>query len=112
MRSGNLKIERLADLKRTWKVSMAALVMWAQKTGAITSNHARYLWSQFSARRIKIKEPIEIPQEKPSLIYEMINLHLGDLNYSFEELQKLLCLIKEEIEEKFIPNTTSIRLVR
>lgn len=110
--TGKLTIAKLADLKRYWKVSMQAILVWAQKLGAITNNHARYLWSQFSAMRIKIKEPIDIMQEKPTLIDEMINLHLNDLNYSKEELSSLLCLLSEEFEDKYFQMHRTIRIVR
>jgi len=91
---GRLSIEKLVDLKRYWKVSMQAILKRGQQLGIIEYNHARYLWSQFSVRGIKKREPIDIEKEKPSLLNEILNFYYsedgGEL--SKEELSKLLHL--------------------
>ena len=107
-----LTIAKLADLKRHWKISMQSIVYWAQKMEAITSNQARYLWSQFSSLRIKKNEPVEIERESPSFIYEMVDFYLNKMHYTIDKLSEKLCLRKDEFEESYLPIKGNLRLVR
>jgi Zn-dependent peptidase ImmA (M78 family)/DNA-binding XRE family transcriptional regulator len=109
---GKLTIEKLADLKRYWKVSMQAIVYWAQKMKAITSNQARYLWSQFNSLRIKYHEPVEIQSEQPKFLFEIVDFFMTNLHYSEEALTDILCLNPRELNEMYLPQRNNIRLVR
>ena len=83
-------LEKLAGLKRYWKVSIASLIYRAKSLKTITYNQERYLWTQYNAAGYRRKEPVELPKETPSIIQDLINLHLNDLGYSEEELSKIL----------------------
>jgi Zn-dependent peptidase ImmA (M78 family) len=107
-----LTLQKLADLKRYWKVSMQAILYWAECLKVVTKNQARYLWSQFYTLRIKIKEPIEIPAERPSLISEIINAFLVRLNYTKEELAATLHLPVVDFKERYLNNDAMLRIVR
>jgi Zn-dependent peptidase ImmA (M78 family) len=101
--SGNkLTIQKLADLKRYWKVSMQAILYWATTLECATENQARYLWSQFNSLRIRVKEPIEIPVEKPSLLKEIINSFTHKLGYTKDELLDLVKLNAKDFNELYI----------
>lgn len=102
--SGKLTIQKLADLKRYWKVSMAAILVWAERLNTISQNQAKYLWAQFSAMGMRKREPIDIGIETPVLLYGIIKAHTEQLEYSIDDLSKLLCLSKEEFEERYIPS--------
>jgi Zn-dependent peptidase ImmA (M78 family) len=99
-----LTLQKLADLKRFWKVSMQAILYWATTLKTVTDNQARYLWSQFNALRIKVKEPIEIPTEKPSLLKEIISGFTQRLGYTNDELLDLLKLNAKDFNELYINN--------
>jgi len=93
-----LSLQKLANLKRHWKVSMAALIMRATTISAITQNQAQYLWMQLGKAGYRRKEPIEISKETPTLIKQFISLHLKDLEYTMAQLSKmLLCEMDEFI---------------
>lgn len=82
----------LAALKPEWKVAMQSLLIRARSLKAVSPNQERYLWQQFSMKRMRLREPPELdfPPEKPSTVRDMIKLHLDSLGYSLEELAELL----------------------
>lgn len=93
-----LSLQKLANLKRRWKVSMAALIMRATTISAITQNQAQYLWMQLGKAGYRRKEPIEISKETPTIVKQLISLHLRDLEYTMAQLSKmLLCEMDEFI---------------
>lgn len=108
----NLTIAKLVDLKRYWKISMQAMVYWAQRMEAITANQARYLWSQFNSLRIKEKEPIEFETELPSFIFEIVNFYLNKKSFTIDSLSEKLCLNKSEFENGYLPSQNNMRLIK
>jgi Zn-dependent peptidase ImmA (M78 family) len=96
-----LDLKRLAELKPEWKVSMQALLYWAEQLGYVTENQARYLWQQFNAKKIRFREPpeLDLEPERPSVMPKLINLHLGQLGYSVGELSKLMRMHEQEFIE-------------
>lgn len=103
-----LTLEKLANLKLFWKVSMASLLFRAHYLGVITQRHYRYLWTQISKYGYKRREPIEldIPKEKPSLMDEIIKLHMDELGYSISDLSKLVLLYEDEFLNLYTQNNT------
>lgn len=95
----DLSLPKLANLKRYWKVSMAALLKRAEELNTITPNQARYLWSQMSRAGYKTREPIEldVAGEQPYLLHEIIETHQTELGYSVEDLRKLIPLNDDEL---------------
>lgn len=95
----DLSLPKLANLKRYWKVSMAALLKRAEELNTIKPNQARYLWSQMSKAGYKTREPIEldVSGEQPRLLHELIETHQKELEYSEDDLRMLLPLNDEEL---------------
>jgi Zn-dependent peptidase ImmA (M78 family) len=96
-------------LKRKWKISMSALIRRSKDLSILTENQYRY-WMQKMAPYRK-KEPVQVPQEKPSLYRELINTYKEELNYSKEELCKILSINKEMYDEMYEEKENRIRLV-
>jgi Zn-dependent peptidase ImmA (M78 family) len=109
---GKLTIAKLADLKRYWKTSMQAILYWAEKLKTVTANQARYLWSQFYSLGIKIIEPIEVPFEKPSLLFEIVNSFIDHLGYSKPQLAELLNLYEADLVQYYSPDYGGLKVVR
>jgi Zn-dependent peptidase ImmA (M78 family)/transcriptional regulator with XRE-family HTH domain len=82
----------LARLKPEWRVAMQSLLYRAEQLGYIAKPQAQYLWKQFSARKIKLREPPELdfPPELPTLVPRLFQLHMTDLSYSLEDMQQVL----------------------
>ena len=57
-------------------------------------------------------EPISLPEEKPFILKEIINLHKKELNYSNAELARIVKLNENEFCERFIERTiTKLKVV-
>jgi Zn-dependent peptidase ImmA (M78 family)/DNA-binding XRE family transcriptional regulator len=105
-----LNLEKLADLKRYWKISMQAILYKAKKLDLIKDNTYRYLLTQFRSLNYHINEPkdLEVPLEKPTLIKEVLDTYLNDLEYSKAELAQLLCLNLDDFNDLYYPSRLKI----
>ncbi|MGH7871082.1 MAG: helix-turn-helix domain-containing protein, partial [Candidatus Binatia bacterium] len=70
-------LQKLAVLKRYWKVSMGALIERASQLNKITERTRQYLWTQMSKAGYKTKEPLMFDglNESPNLLKEIIDVH-------------------------------------
>lgn len=100
-----LTVERLASLKRRWKVSMNAIVTNSHKRRMISEWEARMLRMQMASNGItRTREPaLSLPVEKPVLLSELLDFHLHDLDYSLSEVSDLVGLHEPELLSKFQP---------
>ena len=90
----------LADLKPRWKVSIQALVRRAYTLNIISQRQYKYLMQQISQHGWRLKEPIEIPFEKPRALSQMAEMMYGkpinykklasDINFSVRLCKELL----------------------
>jgi Zn-dependent peptidase ImmA (M78 family)/transcriptional regulator with XRE-family HTH domain len=89
----------LANLKPEWRMAMAALLYRAKQLEFVNDNQTRYLWQQFTAHKIRMREPPELdfPSEKPTLLPKLLSLHLEELGYSISELASMLFIREEEL---------------
>lgn len=110
---GDLNLERLASLKKYWKVSMAAILKNALNLGKLTQRQYQYLWTQMGIAGYRLKEPpeLDVTQEKPTLLSELIELHLKDLGYTVEQLSQKLALFVDEFIATYITPKSHLRLV-
>lgn len=102
-RGRRVTLELLASLKPEWKVAMQALLVRATSLNCVTSNQARYLWQQISARGWRLREPAELdfPIEAPTVLPAIVKAHLSDLGYSLAELTKLVKIRESEFIEMY-----------
>jgi Zn-dependent peptidase ImmA (M78 family)/transcriptional regulator with XRE-family HTH domain len=110
----NLSLEKLANLKRYWKVSMSALLKHSYKLGQLSERQYKSLWIEMGTRGYRLNEPRElsIPQEKPLLLMELIDLHRQKLEYTLKDLSQLVRLFLDEFIELYIPTQKHLRLVQ
>lgn len=107
-----LSIEKLADLKSYWYVSMAALLKYANTLEMVTGNQYRYLWMQMGSLGFRRNEPVTIPKESPGLIREMIDAYLSDLGYTKEELASVLHITLPELEDMYLDGKRKLKIIR
>lgn len=109
-----LTLDKLADLKRYWKVSMASLVYKAKELRTINENQARYLWSQFRTLNYHVQEPpeLKVMVERPILLKEITDAFLNNLAYSMKELAELLCLNVEDFEDLYLQQKVWLKVVK
>ncbi len=96
-------LRQTANLKRYWKVSMAAIAMRADKLGMITPYQKKSFFIQMSKLGYRKNEPHEPPREHPKAINKLIDYHLNVLKYSMEELAKSLFIKVSEFQEMYNP---------
>lgn len=101
-----LKFSDLAPLKRSWGVSMSAVVMRARETGTISPSRATELWREISRRGWMKREPeqFDISGEVVGVLYEeLIELHLSQLEHTPQSLSGLINLNLEDTRQRIIP---------
>ncbi len=109
-----LTLEKLATLKRYWKVAMSALLYRAQELGTISQRQAKRLWVQMGKAGYRTREPVElaIPIESPSLLQEIIDLHRDELKYSVPQLAQVLALHDHEVRSLYMGQKTRLSIVK
>jgi Zn-dependent peptidase ImmA (M78 family)/DNA-binding XRE family transcriptional regulator len=109
-----VNLSKLAELKRYWKVSMAALLVRAGKVGAITSRQSQYLWMQLSKAGYRTKEPaqLDVARETPRLLSNIINYHLSENHLTAEEVSGLIGIHHHEFRRMYLEEQPSVRKVR
>jgi Zn-dependent peptidase ImmA (M78 family) len=100
----DISLAKLADLKRYWKVSMAALLKRAADLEVITPRKARSLWVELGKAGYRKREPLELdlPRESPSLLSEIVKAYTDDMDYSVSELARMLSLTGEEVTQIYL----------
>lgn len=106
----DLSLAKLADLKRYWKVSMAALLKRAADLETITPRKARSLWVELGKAGYRKREPseLDLPRESPSLIDEIMQAYTDDMGYSVAELARMLDLTESETIEMYFEREKAI----
>lgn len=106
-----ISLDRLGQLKLHWKMSMQAILVWADKLGAVSGYRKRQLWQQISSKGFRSAEPFEelMPRERPALFRQLIEVHVRDLGYAEEELAKKLQLFPSELREQFFQQPRIVR---
>src|SRR5260370_10566357 len=66
----------LANLKPEWRMAVASLLYRAKQLGFVNDNQTRYLLQQFTAHKIRMREPPELdfPSEKPTTMPKVLLL--------------------------------------
>jgi Zn-dependent peptidase ImmA (M78 family)/transcriptional regulator with XRE-family HTH domain len=97
-----LTFDRLYALKMVWRLSMKALIVRAQKTGAVDQTVALRLFKQYSARGYNAAEPYPVPPEPTTIIPSAIEVHLRDHDYTPTELATgVAFLFDDDFAEEF-----------
>lgn len=86
----NLNLEKLASLKRHWRISMACILRRAQDTERISDYKAQQLWKLMSKLGYRTQEPVLVPQEELTLLPEVIRVHREDLGYTEEDMLRVM----------------------
>jgi Zn-dependent peptidase ImmA (M78 family)/transcriptional regulator with XRE-family HTH domain len=112
----NISLERLATLKRYWKVTMGAILQHALRLEQVTERKYKSLRIELTTRGYHRREPPELdpPIEQPILLSELLALHIERLGFSIDDLGKLFHLFMDEfmdIYAKYIPGYPTLRMV-
>lgn len=115
-RYSRIRLQDIANLKPYWKTSMAALLVRASTTKHLTPAQSKTLWMQMSQAGYRMKEPAPLTIEKAENFEELFHYYLKELNYSPDEIAKLILMFPEEFSELGVealaPKVRSIRAVQ
>jgi Zn-dependent peptidase ImmA (M78 family) len=104
------KIIDFADLKRKWKISMAALMHRSHELGIITDAQYRYLMQGMAPYRIE--EPVYTPQEIPTLFAELITQYKNEYEYSTDDLLHIFNITKAMFNDLYEKDSGRIKIVK
>ncbi len=108
----NLSIKELADLKRMWNVSMAAILYKAHELKTINDSQFTYLNIQLSGAGYKINEPLlGLTKHEPNLLNELFETHIKELNYTKSDLSELLKVNLNYLNNVYFGVNNSMRMV-
>lgn len=98
-----LSLQRFAELKRKWGVSMQALIYKAWSLGKITDRGLKYYQIEMSKRGYRKNEPVELShfKENPASLSQLVQVHLDQLGYSMEELCKITNMYEDELRTMY-----------
>lgn len=80
-------------LKSKWKVSIAAIVKRAYDLGVIPKSKYSSLFREINYRGIRFEEPIDLPEEKPSLFSRILEIYKSQLGYTVNDLCRQLNIL-------------------
>lgn len=86
---GGLTLERAAGLKAYWRTSMQSIVRRALELKKIPQSRYQRLCTQIGAAGYRTNEPLPIEPEQPTLLRQLVELHLNEHGYSLDELARL-----------------------
>jgi len=107
----NLTLPKAAALKSTWKVSMQALIVHANRLGSISDNQYQYLFRQLSMKGYRTCEPCPIPPEEPEMFRDIVEFHQKKLRWGIGDISEFLGESEEAFREKYGQNFSNFRLV-
>lgn len=105
-------IERLANLKQHWRVSIASLLTRASDLRQATPARARQLWIELARAGYKTKEPLPLSIEEPTLVQEIVQTHKARLGYTEADMANLVSLNRDDYFTQFELSRQSLRVVR
>lgn len=107
-------LNSLANQKRYWLVSMASLLYRGRELNLLTDNQYRYLWQQMAMLGYKKNEPaaIAVPREHPTILKEVLDLHVNELQYSKLQLAEMLSMNLNNLQEYFYSDSLKLRIIK
>lgn len=106
-------LQRFAELKKKWGVSMQALIYKAWSLGKITDRGLKYYQIEMSKRGYRRNEPVELDnfKESPSSLSQLIKVHLDQLGYSMAELCEITNMYEDELRAMYgLTEKTKVKL--
>lgn len=97
----DIDLARAAALKQHWRTSMSSLIRRARDLERITDSRYRSLCVQMSTRGFTRNEPVELFQEKPTVVDAIIRIHFNDHGYSTSDLATAVALEPEEFTTEY-----------
>lgn len=99
---GGVDLQRLMELKRTWRVSMSALLRRALDLNALTEWQHRTLVIEMSALGYRTAEPVKIPREQPRTVPALVRTLLNERGLTLEAAAACARLLPEDFQHLYV----------
>ncbi len=106
-----ISVKKAAALKPYWKVAMAALIKRSFDLGLIGEAYYRKLFTELSRLGYRTNEPVTVPDEGPSTVREIVEVHLRDHKYSVPELCRAVHAYEHNFRPLYLPEQQRFRIV-
>ncbi|MBC8987553.1 XRE family transcriptional regulator [Pedobacter sp. N36a] len=103
-----LNLPILADLKKYWKTSMQSILVRARHLGLLNDNQWKYLWMQMGAEGYRTKEPVIFSPEQPTILKQIIDSYIEEMDYTIDEVASLVDSSTEEFKSIYLQERTAI----
>ena len=80
---------------------MAALARRANDLGKLNDWQYRQIYQQFSKNDMRLNEPVVLPEERPTVLNSIIQVHLNESGYSVSEMSQLAGLHESEFRREY-----------
>ena len=109
-----LSLHKALRLKRKWRASIAALVMKAKETKAITPRKTKTLFTELSRLGYRKVEPGQFEHDECKTLAKLVNAHRTKLKCSIDDLLRLTyCTSEEQFCRRYDPTARPrLRVVR
>jgi hypothetical protein len=79
--------------------------------GIIRQSYYRKLFTQLTKLGYRTSEPAPVADEEPTILRDVVEVHLRDHKYRIKELSRLVLLIEHELRAQYLPEQQRFRLV-
>jgi Zn-dependent peptidase ImmA (M78 family)/transcriptional regulator with XRE-family HTH domain len=91
-----MDIGKAGRLKPYWKTSMQSLIRRAYDLDAIKESAYQRLSAEIGRLGYRLREPIPVSPERPTIIREIFNIYRYDYIYNNDDFERLFCLHEED----------------
>lgn len=106
----NLTIEKAADLKSQWKVSISAIIRRAKDLRVISSEQYTALMKRMSYLGFRKCEPVPIPVEQPRLFKSLFDVVRVQEGKTDSEICEILSITVDDLLTRFGRGANGLRL--
>ncbi|WP_196599630.1 helix-turn-helix domain-containing protein [Pectinatus frisingensis] len=94
-------LEYFIQLKKRWKVSIAAMIYRCKDLGILSENQTSYLWRQMAAAKMRTKEPLDdtLTIEQPTLFKDAFELLIDNNILTPQEIVEQIQLPVRDLSE-------------
>lgn len=99
----SLRFKDLGSLKKIWRVSYAALIRRAKDLNYLTERQYRSFFIELNKIKAgSLVEPDEFQREEPRLLKTIIEHYQSELDYSVDDIARVMVLRKEILLSKYL----------
>jgi len=103
----SLSMQKLAQLKMRWKVSMQAIIQRAYDLGHLTDRQRKSFFTRLSQLGYRRREPNPLATEEPTVPRQLVEFHQAEHGYSVQNLAAVAYAMEPEFRTIYLPERPS-----